>query len=208
MQGCKEELALTELLEVMYLPTPGSIGSLNPYPSGGLGNGQAFGHISNSGDSHRHYAVPLVYTQSSYLYRVPQCMSPRGNWDSPTPSLASECAPPPRTKGGRHTRLRVRGWGSSNSDDWRKSLALCLLWGFNPQMTWSNGCRASFSRSHTKKTCRSWPLLKFLHICFLRSYNYRLYIKKELFAYSYENKWKSTVQYSVKLCSHCDITRL
>jgi hypothetical protein len=26
-----------------------------------------------------------------------------------------------------HTRLRVRGWGSPNSDDWRKSLALCLL---------------------------------------------------------------------------------
>jgi len=29
--------------------------------------------------------------------------------------------------GGGHTRLRVRGWGSPNSDDWRKSLALCLL---------------------------------------------------------------------------------
>ena len=27
-------------------------------------------------------------------------MSPRRNWDSPNPSLASECAPPPRTKGG------------------------------------------------------------------------------------------------------------
>jgi hypothetical protein len=27
-------------------------------------------------------------------------MSPRRNWDSPTPSLASECAPPPGTKGG------------------------------------------------------------------------------------------------------------
>jgi hypothetical protein len=25
-----------------------------------------------------------------------------------------------------HTRLWVRGWGSPNSDDWRKSLALCL----------------------------------------------------------------------------------
>ena len=27
-------------------------------------------------------------------------MSPRWNWDSPTPSLASKCAPPPRSKGG------------------------------------------------------------------------------------------------------------
>ncbi len=33
---------------------------------------------------------------------------------------------PPGPKGG-HTRLRLRGWGSPNSDDWRKSLALCLL---------------------------------------------------------------------------------
>jgi hypothetical protein len=59
-------------------------------------------------------------------------MSPRWNWDSPTPSLTSECAPTPGTKGlggGGHTRLRVRGWGSPNSDDWRKSLALCLLCG-------------------------------------------------------------------------------
>ena len=90
---------------------------------------------------------------------------PRRNWDSPTPSLASECAPPPETKGGGpageglgesphlsptpsltplshplsrqrvcpsprgggHTRLRVRGCGSPNSDDGRKSLALCTL---------------------------------------------------------------------------------
>jgi hypothetical protein len=52
-------------------------------------------------------------------------MSPRRNWDSPNPSLASECAPPPRTGGGGHTRLRVRGWGSPNSDEWRKSLPLC-----------------------------------------------------------------------------------
>jgi hypothetical protein len=37
-------------------------------------------------------------------------------WDSPTPSPASECAPPPEPKGGGvHTRLRVRGWGSPNS---------------------------------------------------------------------------------------------
>jgi hypothetical protein len=56
-------------------------------------------------------------------------MSPRRNWDSPNPSPASECALPPRTKGCRegYTRLQLREWGSPNSDDWRKSLALCLL---------------------------------------------------------------------------------
>jgi hypothetical protein len=56
-------------------------------------------------------------------------MSPRRNWDSPNPSLANECALLPEPGGGGHTRLRVRGWGSPNSDDLRKSLALCLLCG-------------------------------------------------------------------------------
>jgi hypothetical protein len=56
-------------------------------------------------------------------------MSPRRNWNSPTPSLASDCAPPPGIKGGArgHTREGVRGWVSPNTNDWRKSLSLCLL---------------------------------------------------------------------------------
>jgi hypothetical protein len=70
------------------------------------------------------YNVHTPYTEY-ILYSV--CMSPRQNLDSPTPSLVSECAPPPGTKGGGQTRLRVRGWGSPNSDDRRKSLALCQL---------------------------------------------------------------------------------
>ncbi len=37
------------------------------------------------------------------------------------------CAPPPGTKGWGAHSLRVRGWGSPNSHDWRKGLALCLL---------------------------------------------------------------------------------
>ncbi len=36
-------------------------------------------------------------------YRVPQCLSPRRNWASPTPALASEYAPLPETKGGGGT---------------------------------------------------------------------------------------------------------
>ncbi len=56
-------------------------------------------------------------------------MSPRRNWGSPNPSTqASVPSPPLEQKVGRHTRLWLRGWGSSNSDDWRKSLALFLLW--------------------------------------------------------------------------------
>ncbi len=76
-------------------------------------------------------------TQSTYiLYRAPQCMSPRRNFtrkktkNLPQPLSRKRVCPPPRSKGwGGHTRLRLRGWGSSNSDDWRKSLALCLLCG-------------------------------------------------------------------------------
>ncbi len=49
-------------------------------------------------------------------------MSPRWNWDSPTPLAASECALPPVPKGGGgHTRLLLKGWGSPNSNDWRNA---------------------------------------------------------------------------------------
>jgi hypothetical protein len=43
----------------------------------------------------------------------------------PTPTLPASVPLPAEPGGGGHTR--VRGWGSPNSDDWRKSLALCLL---------------------------------------------------------------------------------
>jgi hypothetical protein len=46
----------------------------------------------------------------------------------PTPLSPASVPLPPELKGVvGHTRLRVRGWGSPNSDDWRKGLALCLL---------------------------------------------------------------------------------
>ncbi len=76
-------------------------------------------------------AIPRkLDTQSTYIFIVPQCVSSRPNWVPSSP--ASECAPPPKKNpkgGGAHTRLRVRGLGSPNSDDWRKSLALLsTLW--------------------------------------------------------------------------------
>jgi hypothetical protein len=45
------------------------------------------------------------------------------------PLSRQRVCPSPRTGVGGHTRLRMRGWGSTYSDDWRKSLALCLLYG-------------------------------------------------------------------------------
>ncbi len=52
-------------------------------------------------------------------------------WDgtAPPPSPASECVHPllnQRGGGGGYGRLRVRGWGSSNSDDWRVPECLSL----------------------------------------------------------------------------------
>jgi hypothetical protein len=65
-----------------------------------------------------------IYLQHK-VHRVPQCLSPRRNWDPPPPLPQASVSPGnPR---GEHTRLRVRGWGSPNSEDWRKSLILCLL---------------------------------------------------------------------------------
>jgi hypothetical protein len=47
------------------------------------------------------------------ICRVPQCLSPRRNWDSPPRPQANVSHPlePPGTRGGGHTRLWVRGWG-------------------------------------------------------------------------------------------------
>ncbi len=64
--------------------------------------------------------------QSTYIYRVPQFMSPRQNWDSPIPSLATECATYPGTKG-RAFSPASEGLGKSQFRRLEKSPALCLL---------------------------------------------------------------------------------
>ncbi len=48
----------------------------------------------------------------------------------PTPLLPASVPLRPEPAG--QTRLRVRAWGSPNPDDWRKSLALCLLYWVAP----------------------------------------------------------------------------
>jgi hypothetical protein len=58
-------------------------------------------------------------------------MSHRRNWDSPNPFAASECALPPGPKGvGAHPPAH-KGVGEFQFRRWRKSLALCLLCGYN-----------------------------------------------------------------------------
>jgi hypothetical protein len=73
----------------------------------------------------------LVYSSLCCHWKCLFCSSLCCPWTcffSPNPSPPSECAPPPGPMGGGHIRLRVRGWGSPNSDHWRKNLALCLLY--------------------------------------------------------------------------------
>jgi hypothetical protein len=41
------------------------------------------------------YVSQLITYSALLINRVPLCMSPRRNWDSRTPSPASDCAPPP-----------------------------------------------------------------------------------------------------------------
>ncbi len=78
-----------------------------------------------------------------YSLRVPHCMSPRRNETLPTPHpQANVPLPPEPGEGGGHTRLRVRGLVSPNSDDWRKGLALCLLWSVTE--FWSLFVRVSY----------------------------------------------------------------
>ncbi len=56
-------------------------------------------------------------------------MSPRWNWDSPTPLAASECALPPGSKGGGAHSPSAKGVGESQFQRLEKRLALCLLCG-------------------------------------------------------------------------------
>ncbi len=79
-------------------------------------------------------AVEWLIHKVHKIHRIPQCMSPRRNWEAPTATHLSRkrVCPSHGTKMG-HIFLRVKGWGSTNSNDWRKGLALCLLCGLIPQ---------------------------------------------------------------------------
>jgi len=66
-------------------------------------------------------------------------MSPRWNWDSPTPLAASECALPPGPKGGGAHSPAAKGVGKSQFQRLEKRLALCLLCDHVPCPTTTEG---------------------------------------------------------------------
>jgi hypothetical protein len=69
-----------------------------------------------------------------------------------SPLAMQRLALPPNLKGDGHTRLRARGWESPNSDDWRKSLALCLL------------CEVHFVQLYTNSLNLPWTEAEFMNV--------------------------------------------
>jgi hypothetical protein len=58
------------------------------------------------------YSEIILVNRRGIIDRVTECLSLRRNWVPPPPP-PSCVTPPPRTQvGGRHTRLRERGWGA------------------------------------------------------------------------------------------------
>ncbi len=84
------------------------------YGSGSGSTSQRYG--SGSGNFYHQAKIVRKYHSVCPLVRI----------GPPTPLSCKRMSPPPTKRGG-NTRLRVRGWGSQNSEEWRKNLALCLL---------------------------------------------------------------------------------
>ncbi len=122
-----------------FAPTPGTKGEVINSPAGeGLGESQ-FRRLEKSlalcilsvCTWRRHKLSSVYYDPHKVLiYIEHHSVCPLvGIWTPPTPLPQASVPPPPqdqRVGGGAHSPA-ARGWGSSNSDDWRKSLALCLL---------------------------------------------------------------------------------
>jgi hypothetical protein len=89
--------------------------------------------IDYSGVTYKSYSVPAMldrplqlpfFTKYLYLYRAHTVYVPSSELGLPQPLSRKRVCPPllPDQRVGGHTRLLVRGWGSPNSDDWRKRL--------------------------------------------------------------------------------------
>jgi len=61
-------------------------------------------------------AMLYVRSSSTHIPRVPEFLSPRPNWESPTPLPQASVPFPPL----------VRGWGSRNSDEGRDTVPVVL----------------------------------------------------------------------------------
>ncbi len=114
------------------------------------------------------------YPQSTYLlykYWVPRCMFHRRNWDSSTPSPASECAappPPPRNQRRRGGGTLTCGWGGGGvpiPTTGKKLSTLPTLWYYLRIPS----CHSWFSASFFSSSCacctpRTTTLQKQIHL--------------------------------------------
>jgi hypothetical protein len=101
-----------------------------------------------------------IYLQSTTVY------VPSSEWGLSHP-LSPQRVCRRNQRGGGHTRLRVRGWGPPDSDDWRKSLALCLLCGFNADKL-ANGSRRKLRKIENVQNNKDDPtMLTLWHAYFM-----------------------------------------
>jgi hypothetical protein len=96
-------------------------------------------------------------------HSVPQCLSPRPNWDPLPPALPQASVSPPGTKGEGYTLTCGRGVGGPNSDNLKKKpstlFILCsplfLMLKFKAKTTFKNG--AIFSGCGSRLMRRKMP---------------------------------------------------
>ncbi len=91
----------------------------------GLGKCAYFTYLKDETVECKRMIVFKDFNKGTYISRVPQCLSPRPNWDPPPPLPPASVSP--LESGGETLACGWGGGGGPNSDDWRKSLAPCLL---------------------------------------------------------------------------------
>ncbi len=116
-------------------PAPSTVSGCVPTPGtkGGEGNtrmqggGSQFGRLERKPCILSTLCLHLCCDNRSLNTYCTQCPSPLRNWDPP-PSSPASCPSSPNQRGGGAQSLAAKGVGGPNSDAWRKSLVLCLLY--------------------------------------------------------------------------------
>ncbi len=99
-------------------------------------------------------AIVSLPPQSTYIYRAPQCMSPRRNWDSPTPLAAGECSLPPGPMGGGTHPPAAKGVGETQFRRLEKKLSTLPTLCLPPSLSTGSAPFALNSLPYAKKSSR------------------------------------------------------
>ncbi len=94
----------------------------NSYKNAKLGQNKTAGKLSS-----KSYRQGLGGDHKVHTYKEYRSVCPLvGTGTRPPPLSPASVHLPPEPRGDGNTSVRVRGWGSPNSNDWRKGLALCM----------------------------------------------------------------------------------